>query len=157
MTSRNPIIVTVHGGVVQDVQFPAGCTVPVAVHDYDVDGVDDPGLDFDKEGDAYVEALWEPGDAVASANQAEDTPVADVEAQPNDPACIAFLDTITDAEAKSILAGVYRWLYWDFDLKCWSPDKDISGSDTVQFLCELLARPPEDLPEFLHAKPGGEP
>jgi hypothetical protein len=54
------IIVVVSGGLVQDVRFPAGCGMVVSVHDYDVDGTDDPTLSRDDQGAPYLEALWEP-------------------------------------------------------------------------------------------------
>ena len=141
MTSQKPIVVTVHGGVVQDVQFPAGCIVPAAVHDYDVDGADDPGLEFDERGDPFVEAIWEP--KVAPVPAAEDQ--ADV------PAVAAHLGGIRDAEARRILVEVYRWMYWNDDRDCWSPDKEVSGADTIQLLCGLLPNPPEVV------GPGGGP
>ena len=145
MTSQNPIIVVVKGGVAQDVRFPTGCGTTVAVHDYDTDGDDEAGLTRDEKGRAFVEALWEP---VKSTNQ---TPMRATNVQPHVPAGIAFLDALTGAEAKSILAQVYRWMYWNEDQECWSPDKDISGADTVQLLCGLLPCPPEV------AGPGGGP
>jgi hypothetical protein len=61
MADGERIVVFVSGGVVQGVSFPAGCGVVVAVHDYDVDGAEDPGLDRDDQGQPFLEAIWEPG------------------------------------------------------------------------------------------------
>ncbi len=157
MTTRKPIVVTVHGGVVQDVQFPVGCKVIMAIRDYDTDGADDPGLDHDERGDAFVEALWKPAKLAGSANQVEHASVPAAESQPDVPSGIAFMDCLTNAEAKSILAGIYRWLYWDGDRKCWSPDMELSGADTIQFLCGLLPSPPQDIMFPPHKTAGGDP
>ncbi len=53
------VVVTVEGGVVQDIEVPEG--VVVKVRDYDVEGVDsaDIILSRDKNGDGYVESTWE--------------------------------------------------------------------------------------------------
>lgn len=135
MTKDNRIVVTVQGGVIQDIQFPAGYRLPVAVHDYDTDGVDESGLEYDARGDPFVEALWEPdereerGPSVPASSDAVDI--------------ATHLSGISDTEAKSLLIEIYRWMYWDEDRGRWYPDKDISGADTVQMLCELLPNPPE--------------
>ena len=50
------IRITMEGGVIQDVQCPAG--VQVIVRDYDVDGVEE-GLQQDENGDRYLESVWE--------------------------------------------------------------------------------------------------
>lgn len=49
--------VTVEGGVVQWVEVPEGVTV--IVHDYDVDGCEDEGLQQDDHGDKFMESTWE--------------------------------------------------------------------------------------------------
>lgn len=49
--------VTVEGGVIQWVEVPKGVTV--IVHDYDVDGCDDEGLQLDDNGDRFMESTWE--------------------------------------------------------------------------------------------------
>ena len=59
--AENPtIVVLVSGGVVQEVQFPEGCTTAVAIHDYDVDGINEVVLSRDDEGYAFCKACWEP-------------------------------------------------------------------------------------------------
>jgi sugar lactone lactonase YvrE len=47
--------ITMEGGMIQDMQCPAG--VRVVVHDYDVDGSED-GLCEDEDGNTYVEGIW---------------------------------------------------------------------------------------------------
>jgi hypothetical protein len=47
--------ITMEGGVIQDVQCPAG--VRAIVHDYDVDGSEE-DLGKDETGDSYVEGIW---------------------------------------------------------------------------------------------------
>jgi hypothetical protein len=60
---------------------------------------------------------------------------------------IPYVDGLTEVELRSTLAGIYRWMYWREDEEQWDPDKDVSGSDTVQMLCELVPGPldPEDI------------
>jgi hypothetical protein len=60
MGDNQRIVVFVSGGVVQDVRFPAGCGVVVAVRDYDVDGAEDAGLNLDDQGQPFMEGIWEP-------------------------------------------------------------------------------------------------
>jgi len=49
--------ITVEGGVIQHVECPEG--VQVIVHDYDIDGVDEEGLQRDQNGDLYIESIWD--------------------------------------------------------------------------------------------------
>jgi len=56
---------------------------------------------------------------------------------------IPYVDNLTKAQLRNVLAGIYRWIYWDEDEGRWTLDKDVSGADTVQMLCELLPEPPE--------------
>ena len=56
---------------------------------------------------------------------------------------VAELDGLSADEARYLLARIFRWMYWDPDTAQWNMDMDISGADTVQFLCELLPYPPE--------------
>ncbi len=58
--SPSVITVTVEGGIVQGVQnVPED--VAVAIHDYDTDGSEEPGLRTATDGDAYTEAVYEGG------------------------------------------------------------------------------------------------
>lgn len=49
--------VTVEGGVVQHVEVPVG--VQVYVRDYDVDGTEADLLEYDDNGDEFIESIWE--------------------------------------------------------------------------------------------------
>jgi hypothetical protein len=49
--------ITVEGGVIQDVQVPAG--MKVVVWDYDIDGIEPERLQRNGRGDKYVETIWE--------------------------------------------------------------------------------------------------
>lgn len=62
------IIITVEGGLVQQVQFPDGYAGPgVVVRDYDVEGVGDiADLTTDDNGDECVQSEWEPDRAVVA-------------------------------------------------------------------------------------------
>jgi hypothetical protein len=51
------VLVTVDGGVVQDVETPK--PVRVIVHDYDVDDDDEAELKIDEDGHRYIETIWE--------------------------------------------------------------------------------------------------
>jgi len=51
---------------------------------------------------------------------------------------IPYVDNLDEAELRSILAGIYRWMYWHEGEGRWDLDKDVSGADTVQMLCELM-------------------
>lgn len=125
--AENPaVVVLVRGGVVQDVQFPEGCGTVVSVHDYDVDGTDQADLDHDDEGHSFSKARWEPAETRA----------------PDSLTGVAEMDELTVAEVRNILAQVFRWMYWNPNTGQWDLDKDISGADTVQLLCELLPYPP---------------
>jgi len=135
MPKNECIHVAVEGGVIQGIQFPVGCRIPVAVRDYDTDGVEAPDLEFDERGAPFVETLWEPGE---QANSGAGIPVLG-----NAGDVAGHLSDVADAEARCILVELYRWMYWDDGRDCWSVDKDINGADTVQLLCELLPCPPE--------------
>ena len=52
------VIITVEGGVVQNVEVPKGVTV--IVRDYDVDGTESDLLQQDRGGDNYIESIWIP-------------------------------------------------------------------------------------------------
>jgi hypothetical protein len=54
---------------------------------------------------------------------------------------IPYVDGLTEAELRGILAGIYRWMYWREDETRWDLDKEVSGADTVQMLCELMLGP----------------
>ncbi len=51
--------IVIEGGVIQDIELPAG--VKVVVHDYDVEGgIWEPGEVLrDFHGDEYIESIWE--------------------------------------------------------------------------------------------------
>ena len=51
------VIVTVSGGVVQNVEIEGG-KVRVEVRDYDTDGADDPDIQTDEDGDRFTLADW---------------------------------------------------------------------------------------------------
>ena len=51
------VIVTVSGGVVQNVEIEGG-TVRVEVRDYDTNGADDPNIQTDEDGDRFMLADW---------------------------------------------------------------------------------------------------
>ena len=126
MTENSAIIVVVLGGVVQEVRFPEGCRAAVSIHDYDV-GRSERGLHRDSEGDLFSEANWEPPET------------RDTEASTG----IAEIDNLPEAEIRKILARVFHWMYWDPNTGQWDLDRNISGADTVQLLCELMPCPPE--------------
>ena len=50
------VLITVEGGVIQDIQIPSG--IIVEVRDYDTDGVEDSKLTKDNYGDFYVESIY---------------------------------------------------------------------------------------------------
>ena len=52
--------IVVEGGVIQYVDCPRG--VRVVVKDYDTDSVED-NLQYDEQGDAYIEGVWEHSNA----------------------------------------------------------------------------------------------
>ncbi len=126
MTDNQAITIIVLGGVVQEVRFPEGCCTTVSVHDYDV-GRGEPDLHRDSAGDLFSEALWEP----------PETP------EPSSLTSVAEIDGLPEAEARKILARVFQWMYWNPNTGQWDLDRDISGADTVQLLCELMPCPPE--------------
>ena len=126
MTENSAIIVVVLGGMVQDVRFPEDCGRVVAIHDYDV-GRRDRDLHRDSEGDLFSEALWEPAETPGYGSLTG----------------VAEIDELSTVEVRKILARVFRWMYWDSDTGQWDLNRDISGADTVQLLCELMPYPPE--------------
>jgi hypothetical protein len=54
---------------------------------------------------------------------------------------IPYIDGLDEAELRSVLAGIYRWMYWRENEEQWDPDKEVSGADTVLMLCELMPGP----------------
>ena len=126
MDKNSAIIVVVLGGVVQDVRFPEGCSAAVSIHDYDV-GRGESDLHRDSEGDLFSEANWKPPELP----------------EPESLTGVGEIDRLPDAEARKILARVFQWMYWDSETGQWDLDRDISGADTVQLLCELMPYPPE--------------
>jgi hypothetical protein len=75
----------------------------------------------------FSEALWEPPETL----------------EPDSPTGVAEIDELSSIEARKILARVFQWMYWNPDTGQWDLDRDISGADTVQLLCELMPYPPE--------------
>ena len=126
MTDDRNIIVVVLGGMVQDVRFPEDCGAAVSIHDYDV-GRGDPDLRRDSEGDLFSEVNWEPPELPG----------------PDSLTGVAEIDELSSIEARNILARVFQWMYWDSDTGQWDMDRDISGANMVQRLCELMPCPPE--------------
>lgn len=54
---KNTIIITVYGGIVQDVRgIPEG--VSVQVHDHDTDGREQEAIEIDERGDKYICEVW---------------------------------------------------------------------------------------------------
>jgi len=53
-----PILITVDGGVIQDINFPKDCKIKVVVRDYDVDGGEQ-NLETDEDGASYVESIYQ--------------------------------------------------------------------------------------------------
>jgi hypothetical protein len=51
----NSVIISIEGGVVQEVDCPPG--IQLIVRDYDVDGTE-PNLAEDDTGDEFVETIW---------------------------------------------------------------------------------------------------
>jgi len=58
-----------------------------------------------------------------------------------EPTDIAEIDDMPAHEIRDLLAKVYRWMYYDPNTGQYDVGRDISGADTVQFLCELLPYP----------------
>jgi len=57
------------------------------------------------------------------------------------PTGVAEIDDMPAHEMRDLLAKVYRWMYCDPNTGQYDVDRDISGADTVQLLCELLPYP----------------
>jgi len=72
----------------------------------------------------------------------ENTPQTPVIIPAYRPTGIVEIDDMPAHEIRDLLAKVYRWMYCDPDTGQYDVDRDISGADTVQFLCELLPYPP---------------
>lgn len=53
------IVITVEGGLIQDVQIPKDCNVRVKVMDFDVEGCEDDEVKTNSAGDEYIESVWE--------------------------------------------------------------------------------------------------
>lgn len=52
------VIITIKGGIIQDINLPDNVTV--IVMDFDVEGVEEDVLSHNKEGEAYIESTWRP-------------------------------------------------------------------------------------------------
>ncbi len=56
---KQKIIITVEGGVIQDVDIPTGVEIEVEVRDYDVEGFEGgSGLKKDKAGNEYIRSIY---------------------------------------------------------------------------------------------------
>ena len=55
------ILITVEGGVIQDIRIPKGCNAKVKVRDYDCDETPetDDRVTLDEQGDECYESIWE--------------------------------------------------------------------------------------------------
>ncbi len=53
------IVITVEGGVIQDIQIPKNCNARVKVMDFDVEGCEDAEVSKNSKGEEYVESIWE--------------------------------------------------------------------------------------------------
>lgn len=53
------IVITVEGGLIQDVQIPKNCNISVKVMDFDVEGCEDDEVKTNSTGDEYIESVWE--------------------------------------------------------------------------------------------------
>jgi hypothetical protein len=53
------IVITVDGGLIQDVKIPKNCHIRVKVMDFDVEGCEDDEITTNRAGDEYVESIWE--------------------------------------------------------------------------------------------------
>lgn len=51
------IIITVSGGLIQDIIFPPDCIMEIDVRDYDIEGFDDE-LKTDNDGNEYLSSIW---------------------------------------------------------------------------------------------------
>ena len=156
MAESPTIVVQVRGGVVQDVQFPEGCVTAVCIHDYDVNGTDRADLDRDGEGHAFCNARWGPPETLAPDDVLDHERTTDQACRTRGvgssqapiiipafaPTGIAEIDELPAYEIRHMLAEIYRWMYWNPNTMQWDLDRDISGADTVQILCELLPYPP---------------
>ena len=156
MAENRTIVVVVRGGVVQDVRFPEGCDTAVAIHDYDVDGTDQADLDRDREGHALAKARWDPPETQAPDEVSDPEQTANRLFRSRDagdlkgpliipafaPTGVEVIDELPANEIRHMLATIFRWMYLDPNTGRWDVDRDISGADTVQLLCELLPYPP---------------
>ena len=54
------IIITVEGGVIQDITFPPNCKTKVIVRDFDIEGSDEDMLTITDDGDECLEMEYDP-------------------------------------------------------------------------------------------------
>lgn len=52
------IVITVEGGVIQDIPFPEGCKIKVIVQDFDIEGTEEDQLTMLDSGDECIESIW---------------------------------------------------------------------------------------------------
>lgn len=58
-TKMPEIVITVEGGLIQDVKIPKNCNVRVKVMDFDVEGCENDEVKTNSMGDEYIESVWE--------------------------------------------------------------------------------------------------
>jgi hypothetical protein len=56
--NKHEIIITIEGGLIQDVNIPKGCKIRVKVMDFDVEGIESERVKTNKAGQEYVESYW---------------------------------------------------------------------------------------------------
>ena len=53
------IVVTIEGGIIQDINIPSELEVEVKVMDFDTDDIPEKQLSVNDDGDKYIESIWE--------------------------------------------------------------------------------------------------
>ena len=56
---KHEIVITVEGGLIQDVNIPKDCHIKVKVMDFDVEGCESDQVKTNKAGQEYFESIWE--------------------------------------------------------------------------------------------------
>ena len=57
--NKHEIVITVEGGLIQDVNIPKGCHISVKVKDFDVEGCESDRVTTNNAGEEYIESIWE--------------------------------------------------------------------------------------------------
>ena len=58
-TKKHEIVITVEGGLIQDVNIPKDCHISVRVMDFDVEGCESDRVKTNNVGEEYIESIWE--------------------------------------------------------------------------------------------------